>query len=82
MTYVVSLTPEAQQNIRDAFTSIKERSPLNAARWLQGIHDQIDTLSTFPHRCGTAPEAEHLDLPLRHLLFKSHRVIFIVDEDV
>ena len=34
----------------------------------------------FPGRCAVAPESRHLDADLRHLLFKSHRVIFHVDE--
>jgi plasmid stabilization system protein ParE len=42
--YDVIVTPEAQAGIREAFLYIQERSPLNAARWLQGLYAEIDTL--------------------------------------
>src|SRR5712692_3669480 len=54
--------------------------PLNAARWLQGLYDQIDTLQRFPERCALAREREYLEEDLRQLVFKSHRIIFRIDK--
>ena len=78
--YSVELTTTAERQLREASHYIYERSPLNAGRWLNGIRDAIRTLETLPTRCGIAPESKFVDAELRNLLFKSHRIIFEVDE--
>jgi len=77
--YHVIVTPEAQAEIRESFAYIHERSPLNAARWLQALYGQVDTLERFPERCAFAHEREYLDEDLRQLVFKSHRIVFTVE---
>lgn len=79
-TFEVIVTPEAQSGIRESFLYIHERSPLNAARWLQGLYDEIDSLERFPERCSYAREREYLEEELRQLVYKSHRVVFYVDK--
>jgi plasmid stabilization system protein ParE len=79
--YSVKLTPTAESELRSAFQYIHARAPRNAARWLRGIWRAIDSLEKFPTRCGIAREHEHLGHTLRHYIFKSHRIIFFVDED-
>jgi plasmid stabilization system protein ParE len=79
-TFDVIVTPEAQSGIRESFLYIHERSPLNAARWLQGLYDEIDTLERFPERCSYAREREYLEEELRQLVYKSYRVVFYVDK--
>ena len=74
------MTATAERQLREAFHYIYQRAPLNAGRWLNGIRDAIETLEAFPTRCGIAPEGKFVDAELRHLLFKSHRIIFEVDE--
>jgi plasmid stabilization system protein ParE len=76
--YQVIVTPEALAGIRESFAYIHERSPLNAARWLQTLYKEIDTLERFPERCAFAREREYLDDDLRQLVFKSHRIVFTV----
>jgi plasmid stabilization system protein ParE len=76
--YQVIITPDAQAAIRESFAYIHERSPLNAARWLQALYREIDTLERFPERCAFAREREYLEGDLRQLLFKSHRIVFAV----
>jgi plasmid stabilization system protein ParE len=78
--YRVIVTPEAQAGIRSAFDYIRERAPLNAARWLQGLYQQIDTLEGVPERCGFARERKYFEDDLRRLIFKSHRIVFQIDE--
>ena len=80
MKYQVIVTPEAQAGIREAFAYIHDRSPLNAARWLQALYGEIDTLERFPERCAFAREREYLDEDLRQLIFKSHRIVFTVEK--
>jgi plasmid stabilization system protein ParE len=72
MTYSVFITPTAEQEIREAFAYIHREAPRRAQIWLP--------LETYPNRCAVAPESEHLGFELRHLLFKSHRIIFWVEE--
>jgi plasmid stabilization system protein ParE len=78
--YQVIVTPEAQAGIRESFAYVQERSPLNAARWLQALYQEIDTLEKFPERCAFAREREYLDDRLRQLVFKSHRIVFAVEK--
>lgn len=80
MTFTVSITPEAETNILHSFIYIRERSPLNADRWLTGIRRKITTLSSFPQRCARAREHAYFpDRNLRQLIYKSHRIIFEID---
>ena len=79
MKYEVIVTPEAQAGIRESFNYIHERAPLNAARWLQGLYQHIDTLERNPERCTFARERAYLEDDIRQLVFKSHRIVFRVD---
>ena len=79
--YRVIVTPEGQAGIRESFMYIKERSPLNAARWLKQLYSEIDTLERFPERCPHAREREYLEESLRQHVFKSHRLIFQINEE-
>jgi plasmid stabilization system protein ParE len=76
----VIVTPEAQANIAAAFHYIAERSPMNAAKWLRDVDAQIDGLQTFPRRFGKAREQAHVSDEIRQAIFKSHRIIFTVDD--
>ncbi len=78
--YTVTVTPEAQANIREAFLYISGRNPLNGERWLRALYKQVDTLERFPERCAYARERSLLGNELRQMLFKSHRIIFLVDK--
>jgi len=79
-TFEVIVTPEAQAGIQKSFLHIHALSPLNAARWLQGLYHQIDSLERFPERCSYAREREYLEEDLRQFVYKSHRVVFYVDK--
>jgi plasmid stabilization system protein ParE len=78
--YEVIVTPEAEAGIVNAFEYINERSPENASRWLRGLYGKIDTLEQMPARCALARENEYFEDVLRQLLFKSHRIVFRVEE--
>ncbi len=80
MKYAVEMTPTAESELLSAFQYIHERAPLNAQRWLRGIYKAIGSLETFPARCGIAQEAQYLGESIRNHLYKSHRIIFQVDE--
>jgi plasmid stabilization system protein ParE len=77
--YRVIVTPEAQAGIRESFLYIHQRSPLNAERWLKQLYAEIATLEQFPERCTYAREREYLEEELRQHVFKSHRLVFNID---
>lgn len=78
--FEVIVTPEAQAGIRESFLYIHQRSPLNAARWLEGLYGEIDSLERFPERRPHAREREYFEEDLRHFVYRSHRVVFYVDK--
>lgn len=80
MKFRVIVTPEAESGIRQAFGYIRQRSPLNAERWLRRLYEQVDTLEYFPERCGKARETEYLEEDLRQLLFRAYRIVFRIDK--
>jgi plasmid stabilization system protein ParE len=80
MSYTVEMTPTADAELRHAFLYIHERAPGNALKWLLEIDEAIACLKEFPSRCPIAPESEHLGDTLRHYVFKSHRIIYFIDE--
>lgn len=60
---------------------VGQGSPLNAVRWVDGIEGAIHSLSSMPERCVIAPESEAFDREIRQIIFRSHRVLFVVEED-
>ncbi|HEY6350136.1 MAG TPA: type II toxin-antitoxin system RelE/ParE family toxin [Candidatus Angelobacter sp.] len=79
--YEVIVTPEAEAAIISAFDYIDERAPLNAERWLRKLYSCITSLENFPHRCALARECQFFDGELRQLIFKSHRIVFRIEEE-
>jgi len=80
MMDAVIVTPESEKNIEHAFSYIYDRSKCNAGKWIRGLYHEIDSLEQFPHRCGLAPDSTFVGEELRHLFYKSHRVIFRIEE--
>jgi plasmid stabilization system protein ParE len=78
--YEIIVTPEAETGIVAAFRYIQERSPRNAEKWLRALYRKIDTLEQMPERSTLARENDYFEDTLRHLVFKSHRIIFRIDE--
>lgn len=52
---------------------------MNAERWIRAIYREIHELEVFPGY-GRAREGNLLGVELRQKVFKSHRIIFSVDE--
>ncbi len=82
MSRRVEFSPTAESEILEAARFIAEDSPLDAVRWYDGIHEAIMSLRDMPNRCSHAREDEAFPIELRQLVFKSHRVIFSVHDDV
>jgi len=81
MAFRVELTAEAEADLQRAFAYIQADAPENAARWLHGLYDAVDSLQRFPERCGTAPEHEWTDFELRQYIYGRYRVLFTIQND-
>ncbi len=77
----VQIIPAVEDAIRGAFYYIHQRSPQNAAAWLRGLYQAINTLETMPERCALIREKAAFDEEVRELLYHSHRIIFTVHDD-
>ena len=82
MKHRIEFSPTAEKEILAATDWIAASAPLNAQRWLDGIQAAIMSLEEMPHRCALARESDAFQLPVRQLVFKSHRIIFTVEEGV
>jgi plasmid stabilization system protein ParE len=78
--YQVVFLPEARLEALAAADYIANTSPSNAERWYEGLEQVIRRLEAMPRRCPRAPESTFLNDDLRHYLYKSHRIIFRVEE--
>lgn len=67
---------------------------MRRSRWRSGLHPKRQrlrhdgpkgwrrpSLECFPLRCPVAPESAFLDRHIRHYVYKSHRILFTVEED-
>ena len=79
MKYTVHITPTAEAEIAESFQFIRERSPLNAEKWLRDLLEAVGELEAFAGH-GRARESDFLDAELRQKVFKSHRIVYSLDK--
>lgn len=77
-TYRIRVTEAADREALDVFRYIAADSPINAARWYEGLLRVIESLSIFPERCPRAPESDAFDEPLRQKRYGRYRILFII----
>ena len=82
MKYRVELSPGVDDEIRAAASYIASDSLPAAEKWLDGIYNTIQSLRSLPERCGVIREHEEFEEELRELRYKSHRIIFVVEERI
>jgi plasmid stabilization system protein ParE len=84
MRFRVIVLPSAESDIAYAADWIAEYSPIAAARWLEGIHAAINTLSEIPRRCPVAGDDFGRDVIVRQLFYgrrrNRYRILFTVAE--
>jgi plasmid stabilization system protein ParE len=78
MRYEVILAPDAERDMEETYLYIAEESPDAATAWYNGCIEAVRSLARFPTRSGLAPEAAVFGLDIRHLLYRSHRILFVV----
>jgi len=82
MVYRVEISPSALADAEAIFLWIQKDSPQKAEEWYNGLVDAIVSLESFPNRCPIAPESQDIGREIRQLLYKKHRIIFGVTDDV
>ena len=78
MKYQVQIAPSAVEDAIEAWRFIALDSPEAADRWYEQLTDAIDSLSVHPRRFPKAREAAEMEIEIRQLNFKSHRVLFTI----
>src|SRR4051794_36973897 len=81
MRNTVVITDPATADIIEQFNYIRfiRQDPVGAERWLRGIYAAVQTLEKFSNY-ARARESDFLGVDLRQKIFKSHRIVFSVDE--
>jgi plasmid stabilization system protein ParE len=57
MTFPVIITPNAEQDLLQAYRHIRKDAPAAAGQWIKAVRSSIKTLANNPHRCPLAPES-------------------------
>ena len=81
MRYQVRLTEKALQDVEGVLLWFRVQSASAAGdRWFTQIMAAIDTMESFPERCGVAAESADIGREIRELLFgrrlSKYRVLF------
>jgi hypothetical protein len=85
--YRIIMQPEAISGMEDAYRWIRRESGSVeiADTWLDGIVDEINSLSFMPTRCHLAEENDAFDVELRVQLYGkrsgTYRILFTIDAD-
>lgn len=74
--YRLIIQPPALDDLDEAYQWMKEQAPEAAARWFSGFVKALNTLTTFPDRCGLAPENEAVEPEVRQLLYGRRRGVY------
>ncbi len=83
MRYAIIFRPKARDEALGAADYIVEQSsPAIALVWYEGLEAAVASLEDLPARCGYAREHNAFpEVELRQLIYKSHRLIFIIREN-
>ena len=80
--YRLIIQPPALDDLDEGYQWIKEQSPEGAARWFNGFVDGLASLTTFPDRCGLAPENDAVEPEIRQFLYGrrsgTYRALFTI----
>jgi plasmid stabilization system protein ParE len=87
MAFRVDVTPEAKQDANAILEWLHlQQAGETGLRWFRGLNEALASLSTFPKRCGLAPENTSLPFEMRQLLYGRrphlYRILFTIDGDV
>jgi len=79
MTFSVEIPERVELQIKEQALHSAEDKPTAALQWYQDIFYLLETLNALPNRCPLAPESDHLEFEVRHLIIGNYRVLFSVE---
>ena len=79
--YEIRFDPDAENEALDAAQYIARRHPMNAEKWYSGLEKAINSLKIMPQRSAKARESDFVGEDLHQYIYKSHRIIFRIEED-
>jgi plasmid stabilization system protein ParE len=76
----VTLHPDAELDIESSFKwGCRAWGEENAKEWVRELRRTLrNQLTSMPLSCPLAPESEQLSVPIRHLIVRRYRVLFMV----
>src|SRR5271157_4350576 len=85
MTYSVSILLRARQDVQQIFDWLAARSEQGAQSWFESFEISVSALSKSPFLAPIAPENDHCEREIRHVLFRTrqgrfYRALFTVVE--
>lgn len=81
MGFKVVLTQSAQADANEyaEFIAITQAQPAAAAKWLDGLEFEFETISNSPTAFAVIPEQDEFETELRQRIYHSHRIIYLID---
>lgn len=78
MAFEVRLSAAADVEADAIYERMAQQAPQGAFRWYNGLLDAMESLADLPRRCPLAPEGEHFNEEIRHLLSGKRRNVYRV----
>lgn len=78
MQFEVILEAPVQEELDSTYALIARDSQKAAAKWYEGCVAAMASLAQVPSRCPLAPECDHFDVEIRHLIRGNYRILFTI----
>jgi plasmid stabilization system protein ParE len=88
VTCRVTVTPNAEAELRAAYRYIRKQAPDAALAWVKGARQRLRSLAQHPERAARAPESISFEEPIREVFYGSgnrgtYRILFtVIGQDV
>jgi plasmid stabilization system protein ParE len=79
MAFKVQFTAAARRDLLETTDYLRETTPEYAPLWLKGVLTAARSLQEMPSRYALIWETDHLERPLRGLIYQSHRIVYEVN---
>lgn len=80
MAYEIQFTASARRDLLDTCHYLEEAAPEYVRHWLEGIFRTANSLREMPLRHALIAESSRVGRPLRSLRYRSHRLVYEVDD--